>query len=58
VVKIYHGAPHGFIGFPPGTIKSVQEVLDDTEAFVRAKMGFEGGFGDTEGVDYTHLVGA
>jgi len=39
VVKIYRGAPHGFIGFPPGTIKAVQEVLDDTEAFVRAKMG-------------------
>ena len=39
VVKIYHGAPHGFIGFPPGTIKAVQEVLDDTEAFVRAKRG-------------------
>ncbi|CAN9422878.1 unnamed protein product [Alternaria alternata] len=39
IVKIYHGAPHGFIGFPPGTIKSVQEVLDDTEAFVRNKMG-------------------
>lgn len=39
IVKIYHGAPHGFIGFPPGTIKSVQEVLDDTEAFVRSKMG-------------------
>ncbi|CAA9958225.1 esterase/lipase/thioesterase [Pyrenophora teres f. maculata] len=39
VVKIYHGAPHGFIGFPPGTIKAVQEVLDDTEAFVREKIG-------------------
>ncbi|KAF1947129.1 alpha/beta-hydrolase [Clathrospora elynae] len=38
VVKIYHGAPHGFIGFPPGSIKAVQEVLDDTEAFVRAKL--------------------
>jgi acetyl esterase/lipase len=39
VVKIYRGAPHGFIGFPPGTIKAVQEVLDDTEAFVKAKIG-------------------
>ncbi|KAF1838991.1 alpha/beta-hydrolase [Decorospora gaudefroyi] len=39
VVKIYHGAPHGFIGFPPGTIKAVQEALDDTEAFVKAKKG-------------------
>jgi acetyl esterase/lipase len=39
VVKIYRGAPHGFIGFPPGTIKAVQEVLDDTEAFVKATIG-------------------
>lgn len=39
IVKIYHGAPHGFIGFPPGTIKAVQEALDDTEAFVKAKIG-------------------
>ncbi|KAL6708176.1 hypothetical protein ACN47E_003360 [Coniothyrium glycines] len=39
VVKIYHGAPHGFIGFPPGTIKSVQEVLDDTERFVKERIG-------------------
>jgi hypothetical protein len=38
IVKIYHGAPHGFIGFPPGTIKAVQEALDDTEAFVKAKL--------------------
>jgi acetyl esterase/lipase len=39
IVKIYHGAPHGFIGFPPGTIKAVQEALDDTEAFVKSKIG-------------------
>ena len=39
VVKVYNGAPHGFIGNPPGLIKSTQEGLDDTEAFVRAKMG-------------------
>lgn len=39
IVKIYHGAPHGFIGFPPGTIKAVQDALNDTEAFVRAKRG-------------------
>jgi acetyl esterase/lipase len=38
VVKIYNGAPHGFIGNPVGTIKSVQEGLDDTVAFVKAKM--------------------
>ena len=38
VVKIYNGAPHGFIGNPVGTIKSVQEGLDDTVAFVKANM--------------------
>jgi acetyl esterase/lipase len=37
VVKVYNGAPHGFIGFAPGTIKAVQEVLDDVGAFVKAK---------------------
>lgn len=39
VVKVYNGAPHGFIGFAPGTIKAVQEGLDDTGAFVAAKIG-------------------
>jgi acetyl esterase/lipase len=38
VVKIYNGAPHGFIGFAPGTIKAVQEGLDDMGAFVEAKI--------------------
>jgi hypothetical protein len=39
IVKIYNGAPHGFIGFAPGTIKAVQEGLDDIGAFVEAKIG-------------------
>jgi acetyl esterase/lipase len=39
VVKIYNGAPHGFIGFAPGTIRAVQEGLDDTGAFVKEMMG-------------------
>lgn len=26
VLKVYHGAPHGFIGFAPGTVGSVQEA--------------------------------
>ncbi|KAF2630216.1 alpha/beta-hydrolase [Macroventuria anomochaeta] len=39
VVKIYNGAPHGFIGNPVGTIKSVEEGLLDSVAFVKAKMG-------------------
>lgn len=38
VVKIYRGAPHGFIGFAPGAIPSVRECLNDTEMFVREKM--------------------
>lgn len=38
VVKIYNGAPHGFIGYAPGTIKAVQEGLDDTGAFVKAMI--------------------
>lgn len=39
VVKIYNGAPHGFIGNPVGTIKSVDEGLQDTVTFVKAKIG-------------------
>jgi len=38
VVKIYRGAPHGFIGFPPGTIPSVQQVLDDMGQFIAEAM--------------------
>lgn len=39
VLKVYRGAPHGFIGFAPGTVGSVQEALDDTEMFVKGEMG-------------------
>ncbi|KAJ8106180.1 hypothetical protein OPT61_g9710 [Boeremia exigua] len=39
VVKIYNGAPHGFIMNPPGTIRSVEEGLQDSVAFVRARVG-------------------
>jgi acetyl esterase/lipase len=38
VIKIYNGAPHGFIGYPPNAFKAVEEGLDDTVAFVVAKM--------------------
>ena len=38
IVKIYNGAPHGFIGFPGKVLKAAQEGLDDTVAFVKAKM--------------------
>ena len=39
VVKIYNGSPHGFIGNPVGTIKSVEEGLQDSVAFVKANIG-------------------
>lgn len=38
VVKIYNGAPHGFIAFTRGVIKAVDEGLDDTVIFVKEKM--------------------
>ncbi|KAF2112002.1 Alpha/Beta hydrolase protein [Lophiotrema nucula] len=39
VVKIYNGAPHGFIMYAPGSIPSVQEGLDDSVEFVKSKIG-------------------
>ncbi|KAF2811358.1 uncharacterized protein BDZ99DRAFT_487179 [Mytilinidion resinicola] len=39
VVRIYNGAPHGFIMFPPGTIDAVQEGLDASTDFVKEKLG-------------------
>jgi hypothetical protein len=39
VVRIYNGAPHGFIMFPPGTIDAVQEGLDASTHFVADKLG-------------------
>ncbi|KAJ4353989.1 uncharacterized protein N0V89_005721 [Didymosphaeria variabile] len=38
VVKIYNGAPHGFIAFTRGVIKAVDEGLEDTVTFVKEKM--------------------
>jgi hypothetical protein len=38
IVKIYHRAPHGFIRYPLGTTKAVQETLDDTKVFMKAKL--------------------
>lgn len=35
VVKIYSGAPHGFILFPRGAIKAVDESLEDSTVFVK-----------------------
>ena len=39
VVKVYNGAPHGFIMFPPGTIKGVDAGLNDSIEFVKDKIG-------------------
>lgn len=39
VVRIYTGAPHGFIGYKPGSIRAVQEGLDDVGKFVEGMMG-------------------
>ncbi|KAF1957518.1 esterase/lipase/thioesterase [Byssothecium circinans] len=39
IVKVYNGAPHGFIMFPPGTIKAGDEVLADSIEFVKSKIG-------------------
>ncbi|ORY09894.1 Alpha/Beta hydrolase protein [Clohesyomyces aquaticus] len=38
VVRIFNGAPHGFVMFPPGVCEAVQEGLDVTEEFVREKI--------------------
>ena len=38
VVKVYNGAPHGFIQYPPGSIPAVQQGLDDTTEFVKARI--------------------
>lgn len=38
VVKIYNGAPHGFIFFPREFMKAGGEALDDTATFVQEKM--------------------
>jgi acetyl esterase/lipase len=39
VVKVYNRAQHRFIRFAPGTIKAVQEGLDDTGTFVDEIIG-------------------
>jgi acetyl esterase/lipase len=39
VVKIYRGAPHGFIAFTVGVIPAVEEGLKDTVEFVKDKIG-------------------
>lgn len=38
VVKIYNGAPHGFILFGEGALKSIDEGLKDTVTFIKERM--------------------
>ncbi|KAK4983393.1 hypothetical protein LTR50_007260 [Elasticomyces elasticus] len=38
VVKIYPGAPHGFIFFPPGGTETTEEGLEDVRVFITEKL--------------------
>ncbi|KAK4977362.1 hypothetical protein LTR28_007210 [Elasticomyces elasticus] len=38
VVKIYPGAPHGFIFFPPGGTETTEEGLKDVRVFITEKL--------------------
>lgn len=37
ILKIYPGAPHGFVFFPPGGTEQTQKGLDDITAFITEK---------------------
>lgn len=39
VVKIYPGAPHGFIGFPHEVLKEAGEGLLDTKTYIHERLG-------------------
>lgn len=39
VVKLYSGAPHGFLAFPPEQVKSAREGLEAIGEFLRQKVG-------------------
>ena len=39
VVKLYSGAPHGFLVFPPEEVKSAREGLEAIGEFLREKVG-------------------
>lgn len=38
VVKIYAGAPHGFVGFPAEQMREAGEALADTVVFIKERM--------------------
>jgi acetyl esterase/lipase len=35
IVKIYPGAPHGFIAFPPSMLKEAGDALEDTKTYIQ-----------------------
>jgi len=39
VVKIYPGAPHGFIVFPPDVLEAAKQGLADVKTFLEEKAG-------------------
>ncbi len=39
VIKIYEGAPHGFIGFKPDEEPQAGKVLQDTRTFIQDVVG-------------------
>jgi len=38
VVKIYPGAAHGFIGFPPSVLEEAGRAVEDTKTYIRDCM--------------------
>ena len=38
ILKIYPGAPHGFVFFPPGGTEQTDKGLEDTVAYITERM--------------------
>ena len=38
IIKIYPGACHGFIGFPPQMLKEAENALEDTKTYIKQCM--------------------
>jgi len=38
ITRVYQGAPHGFIVFPPSAMKEVEEVLGDCKVFIQERL--------------------
>jgi acetyl esterase/lipase len=41
IVRIFQGAPHGFIGFPAGVLKDAGEAMEDCKVFIQERMASE-----------------